>query len=95
MNKKYNTLISNRYIIFYQTNLNDDRLFAIRKEKFGRIHLLEKEYGSLRQIPSKEIIDCQELVYSENECEYILKPNKSVITPINRLEYQDDINDVW
>ena len=47
MSKNNNTLAFKNYVIFHQANLNSDRLFAIRKEQFKRIHLLEKEYGSL------------------------------------------------
>ena len=94
MSKNNNTLAFKNYVIFHQANLNSDRLFAIRKEQFKRIHLLEKEYGSLYQIPSKEIVDCHEIIYNEKECEYILESNKRVIAPINRLQYQDYIDNV-
>jgi hypothetical protein len=94
MSKKFNEFISRKYLIFQQANSGFDRLYAIRKEHFKRIHLLEKEYGSLRQIPSKEIIDCHELIFNEKASEYMLKQNKMVITPINRLEHQEDTNDI-
>jgi hypothetical protein len=94
MSKKSSEFISRKYLIFHQANSSYDRLYAIRKEHFKRIHLLEKEYGSLRQIPSKEIIDCHELIFNEKDSEYMVKQNKRIITPINRLEYQDDINDI-
>ena len=82
------------YLIFQQSNLKSERLYAIRKVHIKRISRLEREYGSLNQIPSREIIECHELVYDEKEDKYILEPDKRVITPINRLEYQTYFDEV-
>ncbi len=89
-----NTFTLRKYVVFQQSNFKSGRLFAVRKDQIERINSLEKEYGTLNQIPSREIIDCHELIYIENENRYILEPDKRVITPINRLEYQDSLQNV-
>ncbi len=94
MDTNNNPFAFREYMIFQQSNLASERLYAIRKVHFKRINMLEKEYGSLNQIPSREIIECHELLYDEKEDRYIPDPDKRVITPINRLEYQGYLNRV-